>query len=326
MIIVTGGAGFIGSCLVAALSARGEDVIVVDRLEDTGKWRNLRRHPPARLVSPDRLGELLENVRDVAAVFHMGAISATTARDGDHVWATNVDLSESLWAWCAKHEVRFIYASSAATYGAADRPELFSDDPARLALLEPLNLYGWSKHVFDQHVKTAIERGEPVPPQWAGLKFFNVYGPNEYHKGGMISVVKVKYDEVRAGHPARLFRSDRSDLADGQQRRDFIWVGDVVKVMLWLYDNPDVSGLFNCGTGTARSYLDLAHAVCDAAGVPRAVEFVDMPESLRGQYQSYTCADMTRLRAVGYTAPFTSLEDGIARYVGDYLARPDPYL
>ncbi|NHN87892.1 ADP-glyceromanno-heptose 6-epimerase [Acetobacter conturbans] len=328
MIIVTGGAGFIGSCLVAALCARGLDVVVVDRLRDSGKWRNLRRHVPVRLVAPEDLDAFLADGTQpkVEAVFHMGAISATTARDGDLVWRTNVTLSERLWAWCSQRGVRFIYASSAATYGAADKPDLFSDDPARLAALEPLNLYGWSKNVFDLHVKRHLERGEDRPPQWAGLKFFNVYGPNEYHKGSMISVVKVKYDDVKAGRPARLFRSDRPDIADGQQMRDFIWVGDVVKVMLWFYDHPDASGLFNCGTGEARTYLDLAYAVCDAAGVKRAVEFVDMPESLRGQYQSFTQADMSRLRAAGYAEPFTSLEEGIRRYVRDHLSKADPYL
>ncbi|AQS86474.1 MAG: ADP-glyceromanno-heptose 6-epimerase [Acetobacter aceti] len=327
MIIVTGGAGFIGSCLVASLCARGLDVVVVDRLRDGEKWRNLRRHIPVRVVGPEDLEGLLnDDTLKFEAVFHMGAISTTTARDGDLVWHTNVSLSERLWSWCAQQGVRFFYASSAATYGAADQVALFSDDPALLPTLEPLNLYGWSKQAFDLNVMRALEQARARPPQWAGLKFFNVYGPNEYHKGNMISVVKVKYDEVRLGHPARLFRSDRADIADGQQKRDFIWVGDVVKVMLWLYDNPGVNGLFNCGTGEARTYLDLAHAVCDAAGVKRAVDYIDMPESLRGQYQSFTQADMSRLRAAGYTAPFTSLEDGVLRYVRDHLSKADPYL
>lgn len=327
MIIVTGGAGFIGSCLVAALCARGLDIVVVDRLRDGEKWRNLRRHIPVRIVAPEDLETLLnDDTVKAEAVFHMGAISTTTARDGDLVWRTNVSLSERLWSWCAQQGVRFFYASSAATYGAADEPSLFSDDPALLSSLKPLNLYGWSKQAFDLNVMRSLERGIARPPQWAGLKFFNVYGPNEYHKGNMISVVKVKYDEVRQGHPARLFRSDRADIADGQQKRDFIWVGDVVKVMLWLYDNPAVNGLFNCGTGEARTYLDLANAVCDAAGVKRAVEYVDMPDSLRGQYQSFTQADMSRLRAAGYTASFTSLEDGVHQYVRDHLSKTDPYL
>jgi ADP-L-glycero-D-manno-heptose 6-epimerase len=175
-------------------------------------------------------------------------------------------------------------------------------------------------------VARMLRAGEPRPPQWVGLKFFNVFGPNEYHKGAMISVVKVKHDEVASGNPARLFRSDRPGLADGEQRRDFIWVGDVVSAMLWLLDTPRVSGLFNLGTGAARSYLDLAHAVCDAAGVERRVEFIDMPAKLRGQYQSFTEASTARLRAAGYAVPFTPLEEGIRRYVQDHLTQPDPYL
>ncbi|MCI1437632.1 MAG: ADP-glyceromanno-heptose 6-epimerase [Acetobacter indonesiensis] len=326
MIIITGGAGFIGSCLQAALAQRGLDTLVVDWLGSDLKWRNLGQHAPARIIAPEELDTFLETRPDIDAVFHMGAISETTARDADLVWRTNVALSQRLWDWCAQNDTRFIYASSAATYGAADKPDLFVDDPSRLNTLEPLNLYGWSKLVFDQHVMAGLKQGKPKPPQWAGLKFFNVYGPNEYHKGKMISVVKVKYDEVRAGKPARLFRSDRPDIADGAQARDFVWVGDVVNVMLWLYDNPTVSGLFNCGSGTARTYLDLAHAVCDAAGAPRQVEFIDMPDSLRGQYQSYTQADLTRLRAAGYTGAFTSLEDGIRQYVQTYLATENPYL
>jgi ADP-L-glycero-D-manno-heptose 6-epimerase len=330
MIIITGGAGFIGSCLQAALRARGEETIVVDSLGTQGKWRNVARHPPDRLLAPEALDDFLDtshlSAPELSAIVHMGAISDTTARDGDLIWRTNVDLSARLWAWCARRGVRFIYASSAATYGAECRAAQFSDDPAGLDALHPLNLYGWSKHVFDQQVMAALARGDAAPPQWAGLKFFNVYGPNEYHKGGMVSVVKVKYDEVSQGLPARLFRSVEPGLADGAQARDFIWVGDVVNVMLWLLDSPHVNGLFNCGTGVARSYLDLAHAVCDAAGRPRRVEFVDMPDSLRGQYQSYTCADMTRLRAAGYARPFTSLEDGVRRYVQDYLATTDVYL
>ncbi len=190
--------------------------------------------------------------------------------------------------WCTGHGVRFVYASSAATYG--DGSANFDDDtsPPRWKLLRPLNLYGWTKHAYDLRVARAVAERRPHPPQWVGLKFFNVYGPNEYHKGRMISVVKVKHDEVAAGGPARLFRSTEPGLADGEQRRDFIWVGDVVDMMLWLLDTPAVNGLFNVGTGQARSYLDLAHAVCDAAGRPRKVEFIDMPESLRGQYQSFT--------------------------------------
>lgn len=323
MILVTGGAGFIGSFLHAELVARGHETVVADWLGSEGKWRNLARHPPSRIVRPEALDAFLATEPPLEAVVHLGAISETTASDGDLVWETNVELSLRLWCWCAARGVRFLYASSAATYG--DGANGFDDDPALLRRLRPLNLYGWSKHAFDLRVMAMLERGAPRPPQWAGLKFFNVYGPNEYHKGRMISVVKVKYDEVVAGQPPRLFRSDRADLQDGAQSRDFIWVGDITDVILWLLDNPAVNGLFNLGTGTARTYLDLAHAVCDAAGVPRRVEFVDMPRSLHGQYQSYTQAKPDRLRAAGYPGQFTPLEVGIRRYVHDYLAQPDPY-
>jgi len=323
MIMVTGGAGFIGSNLQAALYRRGAETVVVDWLGDQGKWRNLAAHPPARLIPPEALDEFLAARPPIEALVHLGAVSETTATDGDHAWATNVELPLRLWAWCAARGVRFIYASSAATYG--DGAAGFDDDPAALGKLRPLNLYGWTKHAFDLRVAALLAGGAPRPPQWAGLKFFNVYGPNEYHKGPMISVVKVKHDEIAAGHAPRLFRSDRAGLADGAQARDFIWVGDVVDVILWLLDSQGVNGLFNLGTGRARTYLDLAHAVCDAAGVPRRVDFIDMPAKLRGQYQSFTEAPMTRLRAAGYAGQFTLLEDGIGRYVRDYLTQPDAH-
>lgn len=326
VIVITGGAGFIGSCMQQALHARGIETVVVDWLGNAGKWRNLRHHAPARIVAPEALDAWLATRPDISAVIHMGAISETMATDGDLVWRTNVDLSCRLLEWCAREGVRFIYASSAATYGAADTDDRFSDDPAQMDTLRPLNLYGWSKHAFDQIVLRRLGQGDLSGLSWAGLKFFNVYGPNEYHKGAMISVVKVKYDEARAGQPLRLFRSDVPGLADGAQARDFIWIGDVVDVMLWLLDHAGVCGLFNCGTGVARTYTDLAHAVCDAANVPRRIEFIDMPAALRGQYQSFTCADMRRLRAAGYTRPFTALEDGVRRYVQDHLAAADPYI
>ena len=323
MILVTGGAGFIGSNLHAALARRGLETVVVDRLRGQGKWRNLAAHPPVRLVPPDQLDDFLAEHPPIELVFHLGAISSTTATDGDLVWESNVALSTRLWRWCATRGVRFIYASSAATYG--DGSEGFADGLEGLDRLRPLNLYGWSKHAFDLAVARMLRTERARPPQWAGLKFFNVYGPNEYHKGHMVSVVKVKHDEILAGGAPRLFRADRPGVADGAQRRDFIWVGDIVDVLLWLYDTPAASGLFNLGTGQARSYLDLAHAVCAAAGVAPAVEFIDMPASLRGQYQSFTEAPMARLRAAGYTAPFTTLEDGIRRYVQNHLQK-NPYV
>ncbi len=323
MIVVTGGAGFIGSNLNAALAEAGYEVVIVDRLRSEGKWRNLAAHPPAHIIPPEGLEQFLASEPPIEMLFHLGAISETTATDGDLVWQTNVELPLRLWNWCAARGVRFVYASSAATYG--DGSAGFEDDIAALQHLRPRNLYGWSKHAFDLRVAKMLASGAPRPPQWAGLKFFNVYGPNEYHKGRMISVVKVKYDDVAAGHAPRLFRSTTPGLADGQQMRDFIWVGDVVSVMAWLLDSPHVNGLFNVGTGHARSYLHLAEAVCRAAQVPERVEFVDMPGVLVGQYQAYTQASTDRLRAAGYPGQFTVLEDGINHYVHDYLSQPDPY-
>jgi ADP-L-glycero-D-manno-heptose 6-epimerase len=324
MIMVTGGAGFIGSNLHKALIGGGLETVIVDWLGTGTKWRNLAAHPPARLVPPEGLEEFLASRPPLEMVFHLGAISETTAVDGDLTWATNVELSLRLWRWCAQHGVRFVYASSAATYG--DGTGGFEDDMAALDTLAPLNLYGWTKHAFDQAVARMIREGGPRPPQWAGLKFFNVYGPNEYHKGSMISVVKVKHDDILAGHAPRLFRSDVPGLPDGEQKRDFIWVGDIVDVLTFLMDSPGVNGLFNLGTGTARSYADLAHAVCAAAGVEQRIEFIDMPAKLRGQYQSFTQAPMHRLRAAGYNQPFTSLEEGVALYIKGYLAKPNPYV
>lgn len=320
MILVTGGAGFIGSNLQAALAAAGRATAIADTLGADGKWRNVARHPPELLIAPAGLPEFLARRPKLEAVVHLGAVSDTTARDADHVWATNVALSEHLLDWCAASGTPFVYASSAATYG--DGARGFA--PATTALA-PLNLYGWSKHVFDGRVAARRAAGHAMPPQCVGLKFFNVYGPNEYHKGHMVSVVKRKWDEVREGRAPTLFRSDREDLAHGAQARDFIHVDDCVAIILWLLAHPRVSGLFNAGTGQARTYLDLAHAVCDAAGVARAVEFVDMPAALRGQYQSFTEAPMDALRRAGYDAPFIPLERGIERYIRSYLATPDPY-
>ncbi len=325
MFLVTGGAGFIGSNLVASLAAEGHEVIVCDRLRSKGKWRNLRAHRIAALVAPEELIEWLDRNPPLEAVVHLGAISATTATDGDETFHTNVTLSQRLWEWCAARGTGFIYASSAATYG--DGSEGFDDDasPAALARLRPLNLYGWTKHVFDRWVASRLAQGMAHPPQWVGLKFFNVYGPNEYHKGSMISVVKVKYDEIAAGRPARLFRSDRPDVADGEQRRDFVHVDDCVDAISWLLANPHVSGLFNLGTGQARTYRDLVGAIHTALDRPTEIEFIDMPDSLRGQYQSFTEAQMDRLRAAGWPGQSTPLEIGVARYVQGFLSQPDPY-
>jgi ADP-L-glycero-D-manno-heptose 6-epimerase len=326
MILVTGGAGFIGSNLVAALSARGAEVVVVDWLRQDERWRNLARHEVADLVLPEALPAwLARHGAGLEAVVHMGANSSTTEADVDLIVQQNIRATLDLLAWCTASARRFIYASSAATYG--DGSAGFDDDaaPAALARLLPLNAYGWSKHLVDRRIAQLRQRGAALPPQCVGLKFFNVYGPNEYHKGSMQSVVARNFAAVQRGEPLRLFRSQRPDYADGGQLRDFIYVADCVEVILWLLENPQVSGLFNVGTGVARSWLDLARAVFAATGQPEAIEFIDMPATLAAKYQYYTQAQVARLRQAGYARPFTTLEAGIADYVHGYLGRSEPY-
>ena len=327
MILVTGGAGFIGSNLVAALQERGEtEIVVVDRLREGIKWRNVAKRELADLITPEQLPAFLERNRSaIDVIFHMGAISATTERDADKIVANNLRLSLDLFEWCARFGVRLIYASSAATYGDGTRG--FKDEGSceALAQLRPLNAYGWSKLAFDRRVARLVREGSPTPPQWAGLKFFNVYGPNEYHKDEMKSVVAKTYPKAAAGEQAVLFRSHHPDYADGGQLRDFVWVGDCVDVMLWLEEHPEVSGLFNCGSGKARSFLDLAKAVYAALGTEPVIEFVDTPVEIRDKYQYFTEADMAKLRAAGYTGEGTSLERGIGTYVTEYLGQADPH-
>jgi ADP-L-glycero-D-manno-heptose 6-epimerase len=326
MILVTGGAGFIGSNLAAALAERGAEVAVCDRLRAAGKWRNLAKVPLRELVAPEMLIEwLTAHAERLSAVVHLGAISSTTEADADLITEVNFRLPQSLWRWCASSGKHLIYASSAATYGGGEHG--FDDDasPAALARLRPLNAYGWSKHLFDRWVVHTLEEGEPRPPQWVGLKFFNVYGPNEYHKGEMRSVVAKKYPLAAAGSPVTLFRSYHPGVPDGGQKRDFIYVRDCVEAMLWLLDHPEVNGLFNLGTGQARTFADLARALCAGLDRPARLEFVDAPPAVRDHYQYFTEARMERLRAAGFTRPFTPLEEGVREYVQRYLSQPDPY-
>lgn len=327
MIVITGGAGFIGSNLVAGLERRGGvELVVCDRLGNGDKWRNIAKRELADLIPPERLFDFLgTHAREVDVIFHMGAISSTTETDVDLIAQENFRLSLALWAWCTRHGKRFIYASSAATYG--DGSAGFDDDssPAGLAKLRPLNPYGWSKHVFDRRIARLLRTEGPRPAQHVGLKFFNVYGPNEYHKGGQRSVAHQLYPRAMAGEKARLFKSHNPAYPDGGQKRDFVWVGDCVSVMLWLLDHPAVNGLFNLGSGKARSFADLARAIYAAAGKEVQFDFVDTPVEIRDKYQYFTEAKMERLRAAGYELPMTALEDGVRQYVQDFLAASDPY-
>ncbi len=325
-ILVTGAAGFIGSNIVAELSSRGDTVVVCDWLEQGDKWKNLAKHVISDFIDPDNLMAWLEkNGSDTKAIVHMGAISATTETDGDLILNRNFRPTKALWDWATEHRKSFIYASSAATYGDGDSG--FDDDQSEeaLARLHPLNLYGWSKHAFDKYVARLEKNGGKTPHQWAGLKFFNVYGPNEYHKEGMKSVIAQSYPKIAAGEAVTLFKSHNPKYEDGGQLRDFVYVKDCVKVILWLLDNPQVSGLFNLGTGQARSFKDLARATFKATGKTENIQYIDTPEAIRDKYQYFTEANMKKLREVGYGGNFYSLEDGIAEYVTDYLSKPDPY-
>ena len=325
MLLVTGGAGFIGSNVVAALNDAGRaDVAVCDVLGHDGKWRNLAKRQLADIVPPPELPEWLKG-RRLDAVIHLGAISETTATDGDLVIETNFRLSMRLLDWCTANATPFIYASSAATYG--DGEQGFGDDPAPAALkaLRPMNLYGWSKHLFDMAVAERAARGDKLPPQWAGLKFFNVFGPNEYHKGAMMSVLARRFDDIRAGRPVQLFKSHRDGIADGDQQRDFIYVDDCVRVMMWLLSTPSVSGIYNVGTGKARSFREMMLAAYAALGTAANIQYIDMPEQIRGSYQYFTQSDVDRLQRAGYNGGFTALEDAVLAYVGGFLDRPDRF-
>jgi len=311
--------------VVASLNEAGcTDIAVNDILGSDGKWRNLAKRQIADFVPPADLTRWLDG-RKLEAVVHLGANSSTTATNGDAVMETNFRLSLRLFDWSAATRTPFIYASSAATFGAGDAG--FSDAYTLDALkkLRPMNLYGWSKHMFDLAVIERAARKEPVPPQWAGLKFFNVFGANEYHKGEMMSLVAKRFDDAKAGKTVRLFKSHRSGIADGEQKRDFIYVEDAVAVVRWLLATPQVSGIFNVGTGKARSFRDLIAALFAALNRPPAIEYIDMPAEIRGSYQYFTQAETGNLRRAGYNTPFTPLEDAVRRYVTTYLDRTDPY-
>lgn len=333
MIVVTGGSGFIGSNLVAGLEAAGcRDIVICDTMGEDDRWRNIMKHEIRDIVHPNNIFIFLEQyAADIEMVFHLGAISDTTESDTDLVMHNNFSLSREIWRWCYEHKVRFLYASSYSTYGDGQSEIGFSDDdhPEMLAKLRPLNPYGWSKHLFDRRVSRIVHGhevvNEGIPPQWVGLKFFNVYGPNEYHKEEQMSVVSKIYPQVMAGAAARLFKSADPRYADGEQVRDFIWVDDCVDVMIWFYKNAKISGLYNLGTGKGRTFRDMAEAMFAAAGKPAKITYIDMPDILRDRYQYFTQAEIRKLRKAGYTKEFTSLEDGLRIYIQKYLSQSDRY-
>ena len=328
MIIVTGGAGFIGSNILEGLEKNGyKDLVVVDWLGSDDKWKNIAKRNLKDIVVPEEMYEYLEkNKNEIIAIIHMGAISTTTEKDVDLIIKTNFQMSWKLWEFCRDNNKQFIYASSAATYGNGEYNFQDRDDLFYLNKLQPLNPYGWSKLFFDKMVVREVTDGKKTPKQYVGLKFFNVYGPNEYHKGEQKSVIAHIFPQVKNNEEVKLFKSYNPKYKDGEQLRDFVWVGDVVDVIVWMLQHPRINGLFNVGSGEARSFYDLAKATWDAIGKEPKINYKEMPENLKGKYQYYTKANIDKLRLFGYIKEMTSLEDGIKKYVQNYLNNDDMYI
>ena len=322
MILVTGGAGFIGSAIVAELNARGvEDILIVDILDRDEKWKNLRNLRFADYMEADDFSEMVSESDlelDLEAIIHMGACSDTTESDCTYLVKNNYEFSKLLAGWAVEQQARFIYASSAATYG--DGAMGFVDDASAIETLQPLNMYGYSKQMFDLWCKR-----QGLLDQFVGIKFFNVFGPNEYHKANMRSFIIKAFEQINDTGGVKLFKSHRPDYTNGGQLRDFIYIKDAVDMTLFFLTNPNTAGLYNVGTGVARNWNDLVKATFAAMGLEPKIEYVPMPENLQGKYQYYTQADITKLRTAGYDADTTTLEDAITDYVQNYLMK-DAYL
>ena len=327
MYIVTGATGFIGSNLVAEMQVRGyRDIVAVDTFGEGDKWKNVAKREALRFVFPDQLWNFLEReASKIDGVLHLGAISSTTERDVDKIVVNNFQMTVRLFDFCMEHSVQMIYASSAATYGDGEHGFVDRDDLGFISSLRPLNPYGWSKNAVDKYIASRMSGSGSGAPQITGLKFFNVYGPNEYHKGGQMSVMRHFYEQYRTSSKVRLFKSYRDDCGDGEQRRDFVWVGDCVDVMLWMLEHPQVSGLFNVGTGKATTYNEVAQSIAASMGVEPVIEYIEMPDSVRNQYQYFTEADLTKLRGVGYHKAMTSVPEGVSQYVQNFLSKEDIY-
>ena len=314
-IVVTGGAGFIGSCIVRYLNDKGYiDIVVVDNINTTEKWRNLSNKKYTEYIHKGKFLEVLEQgkIKDISHIIHMGACSATSEKDFDYLYNNNFGYTKALWEYSIENKCNFIYASSAATYGSGENG---FDDEANISILRPLNGYGYSKHLFDLWV----EKQEIFPPQHLGLKFFNVYGPNEYFKSSMASVIFHGYNQVKEFGNIKLFKSYNDGYVDGEQLRDFVYIKDICEIINFFMENPKLSGLYNCGTGRAQSFNELAYAVFHALGLEPNIEYIEMPENLRPIYQYYTKAEMNKLCDVGYKRKFHDLQSGVTDYIQKFL-------
>jgi ADP-L-glycero-D-manno-heptose 6-epimerase len=320
-IAITGAAGFIGSCLVAHLNQMGYfNLILVDDFSIKEKATNLLGKKYHLKVHRDQFMDWCDkHPNQIKGIFHLGARTDTTLREPEVFKKLNLAYSKAIWTYCTENNIPLVYASSAATYG--DGGQGYRDEESELTSLKPMNPYAVSKNDFDIW---ALEQ-KRKPPFWAGLKFFNVYGPNEYHKGRMASVIFHAYNQIKANGKVRLFRSHRPEFKDGEQKRDFIYVKDVVKVCVWMMKKHPASGIYNVGTGAARSFNDLAEAIFKSIRKNTVIEYIDTPEDIRESYQYFTEADMQKLKAAGYDTPFTSLEKGVSEYVRKYLEQVDYY-
>lgn len=325
-IIVTGATGFIGSNLLVELEKRGyESIVAVDWFGKEGKWKNVAKRSFVYYLQPEKLSDYIESNHDsIDSIIHLGAVSSTTVNDGDMVIISNYHLTINLYELCYRLNIAFIYASSAATYGKGEFGFIDDSSFEYLSRLRPMNLYGWSKNQTDLYIARngGFDNGTT---QVVGLRFFNVYGPNEYHKGSQKSIVEPFMTQLLNDGVIRLFKSNVSDIKDGEQSRDFIYVEDCIDVIIWFLDHKSVSGIFNVGTGNTTTYNEIAEYISEAVEVPCRIKYIDMPENLRNQYQNYTCADMNKLRNAGYSKEMTSPKDGIRDYIQNFLTKQDKY-
>ena len=326
MIILTGGGGMIGSMIAWHLNTQMnfDDFVIVDDLINEQQENNFNKRKFIEYIAKDDLEKYLNDKKNVSAVIHMGAISATTESNFNRLLQSNIRFSQALWHWCAENKVPFIYASSAATYGNGSVG--YGDNESELDKLSPLNAYGYSKHFFDRWVQLELSKNQPTPPQWCGLKFFNVYGPNEYHKGRMASVAFHAFNQFKETNQIKLFKSEHPSYADGMQVRDFIYVKDAVKIIIFFLNNNNFSGLYNAGTGNAETFRALAEAVLiNTKGQPDDIKYIEMPNDLKGKYQYYTQATMNKINSIGFNDNFMNLKEGVTDYLENYLLTSDRY-